>query len=240
SPHALLDVLSSEFPDIASARPLFELLQEAGPNLDLGQPSPELTAFLERIESADPNAPDLKEENKNESWGHYQFTAGSLTCDTVFTSWSAVGNPRVACQLIAGAVRTCKVARSLCFLNKVEPKSYLSDVYLEHVIEKLYKTAQDAAPRPVPSHEAHEVNENETESPHDPDPKDHEQLRTALLSLTKDELKQWCASHAIDLPRKAKVKNDIVSVLLDSPDAAPSRDDIGAIIKERKAKKAQL
>jgi hypothetical protein len=102
-----------------------------------GAPSIDVATFLDRIEQADPNSSEITEDDKNESWGHYQFTASTLTCQTVLTLWDDVGNTNVACRLIAAAIKTCKIARHLCFSNRISPKSYLSDIYLSHIIESL-------------------------------------------------------------------------------------------------------
>jgi len=102
------------------------------------EPSSDVMAFLKRIEHADPNAPDISEEDNNESWGHHQFTAASLTCTTVLTSWDCIGNIDVACRLIAAAIKTCRVARHLCFSRNIKASTYLSDIYLSKVVELLW------------------------------------------------------------------------------------------------------
>jgi hypothetical protein len=43
-----------------------------------------------------------------------------------------------ACNLIAAALKTCKVARHLCFEHNITTTSYLSDIYLENVVSKLW------------------------------------------------------------------------------------------------------
>ena len=37
----------------------------------------DMVAFLDRIENANANSPDISNDNNNPSWGHYQFTASS-------------------------------------------------------------------------------------------------------------------------------------------------------------------
>jgi hypothetical protein len=108
------------------------------------EPSKDVVAFLDRIEHADPNAPDLSEDDDNTSWGHHQFTAGSLTCRTVLTSWDCIGNIAVACKLIAAAIKTCKVARHLCFSRNIKASNFLSDIYLSSIVELLWGSWKDA------------------------------------------------------------------------------------------------
>lgn len=117
---------------------------EANPDFCKGDPSSQTTVFLSRIEAADPTSPDLSEEDDNASWGHYQFTAGSLTCTSTLTSWEAVGNTEVARKLIAAAIKTSKVARHICFVRRVNTDTYLSDIYLERIIETLWEVWRSA------------------------------------------------------------------------------------------------
>lgn len=106
-------------------------------------PSTNVSAFLERIESADPNSPDLSEDDMNGNWGHYQFTAGSMRCATVLQSWDEIGKA-TACKLLAAAIKTCKVARFVCFTRGIEVGSYLSDAYLQTLVESLWAARQKA------------------------------------------------------------------------------------------------
>jgi len=111
---------------------------ESSPKFKVGKSSDDFTAFLARIDSADPNESNLSEDDLDASWGHYQFTAGCLTCTTVLTSWDVVGGSSNACNLIAAALKTCKVTRHLCFEHNITTTSYLSDIYLENVVSKLW------------------------------------------------------------------------------------------------------
>ncbi|KAI0044239.1 hypothetical protein FA95DRAFT_1625999 [Auriscalpium vulgare] len=222
---SLLDTFS-ELPAVPGARDLLEFLQEAGTTLNKGEPSANVMSFLERIENADPNAADIDEDNTNANWGHRQFTAGGLTCTTVLTLWSAVGNTNIAYRLIAAALRTCKVARHLCFKRQLKPDAFLSDAYLSNIVEQLRKITKV----PAPPSSADDVPTS---------PENDEAIRAALSSLTKDELKQWFETHKIELPKK-KNKGDFVSALMDlSAPLKPSQKDIQAVLTERKAKKAK-
>ena len=111
---------------------------ELSPSFKVGKPSDDFAAFLARINDADPNESDLSEDDLDASLGHYQFTAGRLTCTTVLTSWDVIGGCSNACDLIATALKTCRVARHLCFAHNVTTTSYLSDIYLENVVSKLW------------------------------------------------------------------------------------------------------
>ncbi|KAF8164675.1 hypothetical protein BJ912DRAFT_837916, partial [Pholiota molesta] len=64
--------------------------------LDSGTPSPTVIQFIEHIESADPTAPDIDEDDTNIGWGHYQFTSGGLNCRSALKAWSDIGNVKTA------------------------------------------------------------------------------------------------------------------------------------------------
>ncbi|KAF8871298.1 hypothetical protein BD779DRAFT_1680501 [Infundibulicybe gibba] len=121
--------LATELLDAMSLRPDFEA----------SQPSSDVMALLTRIENADPNSDEFSEDDSNGSWGHYQFTAGGLTCTSALLNWRSIGNTETACRLIAAALKTCKIARHVCFNRDIEVNSFLSDAYLENVIEKLWE-----------------------------------------------------------------------------------------------------
>jgi hypothetical protein len=117
---------------------------EASPNFKIGKPSEDALAFLSRIRDANPNGSDLSEDDSDANWGHYQFTAGQLTISAVLADWDAVGSCQIACELIAAALKTCKVARHLCFERNVSATSYLSDAYLQNIVSKLWDLWQEA------------------------------------------------------------------------------------------------
>jgi hypothetical protein len=133
--------LSTDFPSIAQATDLLNHMERA--SFPCGQPSDDMVAFLDRIENTDPNSPDISDDDKNAAWGHYQFTASSLTCRSVLSSWSSVGNVNFACRLIAAAIKTSRVARHICHLNQLKPTSFLSDIYLSNIIELLWELCKD-------------------------------------------------------------------------------------------------
>ncbi len=116
----------------------------ANPNFGGEEPSENMTSFLRRIDTADPNSAELSEDDTNASWGHSQFTAGNLTWSTVLTSWKDVGNCKAACELLAATIKTCKVARHLCYERRITADSYLSDIYLDQIADALWKIWKDA------------------------------------------------------------------------------------------------
>ena len=111
---------------------------ETSPDFKFGKCSDDVQAFLSRITDANPNGPDLSEDDSDANWGHHQFTAGRLTISAVLENWDAVGSCEVACALLGAALKTCKVARHLCFERNISATSYLSDAYLQNVVSKLW------------------------------------------------------------------------------------------------------
>jgi hypothetical protein len=134
----LTATFSQEFPLIPHAKELLKSMQ-SNMSFQSGGPLDDVITFLDRIENADPHSPDISDDDKNESWGHYQFTAATLTCTSMLISWDSIGNVSMACRLLAAAIKTCKVARHLCFSYNISPASYLSDVYLSSVVELLWR-----------------------------------------------------------------------------------------------------
>jgi hypothetical protein len=113
---------------------------QANPSFQLGAPSANVIAFLEHAEHADPNSPDISEDDKGETWGHHQLAGSS----PLLESWHNVGNTGIACRLIAIAIKTCQVARHLCFIKQTNPSSYLSDIYLSKIINSLWASWKQA------------------------------------------------------------------------------------------------
>jgi hypothetical protein len=110
---------------------------EAQPDFQV-RPTPSLTTdFLSRLEKTSPVDPGISEDDTGPSWGHYQFTSGSMTIKTVVRSWDCVGMTNMACKLISAAVKICKVARHICFEQNINTTSYLADVYLSNLIDEL-------------------------------------------------------------------------------------------------------
>ncbi|KAF4591304.1 hypothetical protein EYR40_009907 [Pleurotus pulmonarius] len=115
---------------------LLDAMEHAPTHGGQGFPSSEAKALLARVKTADPDCID-NEDDLYESWGHWQWTSGSLTIGTVITSWSAVGNTDMARQLIAAALATSKAARLLCLDHTPKPTSYLNDMYIDRLLSTL-------------------------------------------------------------------------------------------------------
>jgi hypothetical protein len=126
-----------KFPSIRHAINLLKVM-EANPNFRAGTTLILTTNFLSRIESASPSAPDLSEDDTGISWGHHQFTSRSMTIKSILTSWESVGSTVMAGKLIAAGIKTCKVARHICFDNGITTSSYLADAYLSNMVDQLW------------------------------------------------------------------------------------------------------
>ena len=134
----LAAVLTSQFPSLTNAPSLLRSMN-AHPSFMQGKPSANVMTLLEHVQHADPASPDIDEDNINESWGHYQFTAGGLSPSSSLTTWQELGNVAIALELVAAALKTCQDARDMC-ANAVPPKtSFISDIYLAQVLEHLEK-----------------------------------------------------------------------------------------------------
>ena len=133
------EILSQDFPSISNAAPLLSSMKDNS-SFQVGAPSDEVVAFLQHAEHADPNSPDISEDDNNASWGHCQLSGWA----TLFASWHNIGSIGIACRLIATVIKTCKVARHLCFVKHIDTSAFLSDVYLENIINLLWTSWKDA------------------------------------------------------------------------------------------------
>lgn len=148
----LLDVFNDEpiFSGFKNGSVLLGLLEKISLGktlLPIGEPSPAIISFLSRIQDADPNVPDLGEENSNSNWGHYAFGGGDRSNNwlTTLDRWESLGNPELVCKLIAAAVKTCKVARHICMERGIKlDTSFLSDIYLDKLIDQLIEILNNA------------------------------------------------------------------------------------------------
>ena len=131
--------LAQEFPFVSNAADLLTSMQNNS-SLQLGAPSPDVVAFLERAEHADPNSPDIADDDKDSAWGHHQLSGTT----SLLASWDNIGSTGIACRLIAVAIKTCKVARHLCFTKQINPPAYLSDIYLSNIIASLWSSWKQA------------------------------------------------------------------------------------------------
>jgi len=109
-------------------------------SFQVGAPSDDVVAFLQRAKHADPNSPDISEDDNNASWGHDQLSGST----TLFASWHNIGSTNIACRLIAVVIKICKVARHLSFVKHINTSSFLSDAYLENTINLLWTSWKEA------------------------------------------------------------------------------------------------
>jgi hypothetical protein len=109
-------------------------------SFQVGAPSDALVSFIQHADTIDPNSPEISEDDNNAAWGHKQLSGSS----NLLTSWHNIGNTTVACRLIAVAIKTCQVARHLCFVKHINSSTYLGDIYLEKIIDSLWASWKEA------------------------------------------------------------------------------------------------
>src|SRR6266852_3745377 len=109
-------------------------------SFQVGAPSDALASFIHHADTIDPNSPEISEDDNNAAWGHTQLSGSS----NLLMSWHNIGNTTVACRLIAVAIKTCQVARHLCFVKHINSSTYLSDIYLGNIIDSLWASWIDA------------------------------------------------------------------------------------------------
>jgi hypothetical protein len=129
----------NEFSSIPHSDDLLKALKR-DKTVDCGPPSLDVIRFIERVESADPNDPNLSEDDTNAGWGHAQFSGYS----TIITDWKSIGID-TACRLLAAAIKTCQVARHICNERNITATNYLSDAYLTNVVELLWEAKKKAS-----------------------------------------------------------------------------------------------
>ncbi|KAF9458868.1 hypothetical protein BDZ94DRAFT_1330631 [Collybia nuda] len=150
----LNDIFLQEFPSM-KATPLLinHITKIATTKKNPREPSSEVTMFISRIEGANPNSPELIEDDTNAGWGHHQFTAGSLTISTVLVSWDAISSVSTACKLISATIKTCQVARYMCNKQGINLELYMSNAYLDRIVDKLTDlTAKHSSETRVTAH----------------------------------------------------------------------------------------
>ncbi|KAF9459837.1 hypothetical protein BDZ94DRAFT_1300247 [Collybia nuda] len=126
---SLKEASTQEFSEISHLPTCLESLQKVLSSAAFnGQPCSMTLALLNQIESADPTAPDIDEDNTNLGWGHMQFTAGGLTLSTEMLP-----------KLLVAAIKTCHITQHLCFTNNiVVTGGFLSNNYLQNLVEILW------------------------------------------------------------------------------------------------------
>ncbi|KAF8989390.1 hypothetical protein BDQ17DRAFT_1334106 [Cyathus striatus] len=184
----------------------------------------------------DPNDPALDEDNINEGWGHYAYTSGGLKWGEAITSWESIGKDvSFACRLLAATIKTCQVARIMCFNNSSTTLNYLSDIYLDQIIDRLLEIC--------PNELAMNGMEPSTSSPNP------EALSSApvsitqgadaktIASLTLKDLEEWVANHhpkgTLSNLKSKKKADHIDAIMNDNMCPKPSNEDICAIKETR-------
>lgn len=134
------DIFGRKDPPVPHAVDLLDAMI-ATPKFGASEPSDDVVAYLKCIENADPNSPEFRdsEDNYDQSWGHYQYNAGNMSINGTLKDWVCTGNTTTACKFLAAALQTCEMARYICRLRGVQTNSYLSDVYLERIVERLWE-----------------------------------------------------------------------------------------------------
>ena len=62
----------------------------------------------------------------------------SASIRSVLASWDCVGSTKTARRLIATAIKTCKIVHIFCHQRNIQASSYLSDAYLQEVVERIW------------------------------------------------------------------------------------------------------
>ena len=138
-----IDIMSNDFLTLSGAVIVLCVMDRVT-GLEAREPSEDVNVLLNQLNLADPDAPDIDEDNSNENWGHMQFTAGGLTIQSALVDWQVVGSTSTTFKLIAAAIRTCKVARVLCAARGRITTAYLADNYLKQLFEWLEYCWKDA------------------------------------------------------------------------------------------------
>lgn len=185
-------------------------------------PSNDVCAFLSRIEDANPSSPDISEDDNNLQWGHYQFTAGNLTISRVLTSWDSVGGVPIAYRFLAAAIKTHRVAVSICFQRKIKGKPTLSFIYLSHLVDQLWDLVKD-----IETVEQDKAPDLETVNP-------TAAARDHVNKLCVADLNKWIDDNQIQKVANKKYKKpDLVDLIMGSS-AIPSHSYVVAASKRNK------
>ncbi|TFK72253.1 hypothetical protein BDN72DRAFT_957420 [Pluteus cervinus] len=259
---SIMNVLSDILPPsnehhLKAARLLASI--QANPTFRSGPTAPRTLTLLSCIENADPDAPGVEE--RCTSWGHDQFRSGGLmdSGSDLLEKWDEIGDTKAVYRLLASCLTICRVARHIGFQQQRQESSYLSDMYLERVIERLWKAWSDAGgsgvdekgtetqrggnastarAAPSPSLPTTTRLDSETElTPTTPTmliPM-ADSMGKELESLHKEELKRWAEEHRLDLTTipKRHTKKDLIAAILKAPALPPinvAKESISAIL----------
>ncbi|KAF6748071.1 hypothetical protein DFP72DRAFT_1074738 [Ephemerocybe angulata] len=220
----LKESLSCDHPSIGDAVALMDRLKHIADNsakYPPQEPGSTVIEYITRLETADPNSTMYSDDETNLGWGHYQFTGGDMRISTVVTSWKEIGSVSVAHRLLAASIRTCRVARYICYQRKVsESGGYISNMYLGLLIDALWSSVKDLgtenkSPEPESSGIAAETFES-------------------LNTTTADSLKMWIAKHGISCTKGAK-KADMINAII-APKNIPSGNEILDMLPKQRGK----
>lgn len=125
------------FPKLPFAADLINAM-EADPKFCWNEPDPVIINFLTTIETADPAACATDDDELSSAWGHDHYRAAGFIAEQLPRSWAEVGNTDVARRLIAGVINTTQVARQICKQKKLPAPSFIADLYLEMIIERIW------------------------------------------------------------------------------------------------------
>ncbi len=133
----LAAILMSDFPALTNTSDLI-CSMNADVSFMQGKTSDNVATLLDHVQSADPASVEIDEDNKGESWGHYQFTAANISPSSLLTTWQEISNVSTAFKLVAATIKTCREARMMCMVGGT-PKmnGLISDVYLEMTLDHL-------------------------------------------------------------------------------------------------------
>ncbi|KAG2004906.1 hypothetical protein CC2G_003412 [Coprinopsis cinerea AmutBmut pab1-1] len=229
-----LDELRSGLADFPSASCGSDLLDCLGdlasnPAFVRQEPSAQVSKLLNRIEKASPNDIGIPAEDHNDSWGHYQFTAGEMNLDNTLTDWSDIGDVDIAARFLAAALATCHVARISCEYRciEVDNDSYLADVYLErtvNVILTLAKAKMNSLICEKASTTLSVALNSDAHPEHAPPVSDN--VKEKIGSWTVKHLREWIKVHGIPGKiTKGTRKNDLITIVLQS-NSVPSIAEI--------------
>ncbi|KAF9459807.1 hypothetical protein BDZ94DRAFT_1324514 [Collybia nuda] len=254
---SLKEASTQEFSEIPHLPACLESLQKVSASAAFnGQPCSMTLALLNQIESADPTAPDINEDDTNLGWGHMQFTASGLTLSTVIRSWENIGNVATAYQLLAAAIKTCRVAQHLCFTNNiVATGGFLSDNYLQNLVEILWdilklKTSEQSDLPSVATPHNMATSTSSTTAPagssedHPPTPTTPQKSKNLavttdyLQELHKVELKRWMIESKITVPPYNKQNKDDLIKAIRTSDILPNQEAYEHFVSQRKKKQA--
>ncbi|GBE88094.1 hypothetical protein SCP_1203230 [Sparassis crispa] len=246
----LIDALSSSHPDLISGLELLNSMKLT-PVFDIGSLTSEVITFIERIENADPNSPDLSEDDLGMAWGHYQFTAGSMTSSSTLVSWDgigieilwrlwkAAGGPVVKGK---GKAFTSSDSHTMSTADAIASIPDSSAATLTPSATTLVNVSQPSANIGL-SMNSDSCPSNSSGSGK-PMANSNSDPRAYITLLNRDELFEWIIDRKLAVNMKlgkksSSIKKDkLVSIILSAEATAqPSKAEVDVIVQQRKLKK---